>query len=176
MSASDWASAGFQVGGCYQGHWPLQPATGAELQVRGALQRRFAATPPRRYPIVAATPFASACSAIRSPRAFSRGTRISPLSTAHSSCLPVFRNQCPFAPPELPNLSTTTGQSATLPVQACARRFPAGACALPKGLSLLPLLPSCAHAAVNTPSETAGAHVARFPTTDNSLVCFWAGT
>ncbi len=42
-----------------------------------------------------------------------------------------------------------------------------GACAPPTGLPVLPPSPSCTHAAANTPAETTGARVARFPVAGN---------
>ena len=69
----------------------------------------------------------------------------------------------PFAPPALPGFLATAGLSATLPAQAGPRGFPVGACAPPTGLPVLLLSPSYVHATVNTPAETTGARVARFP-------------
>ena len=49
------------------------------------------------------------------------------------------------------------------PARPVPRGIPVGACAPPARLPVLPLSPSCTHAAANTPAEAPGARVARFP-------------
>ena len=112
----------------------------------------------------AATPFASACGTLRTLRTLSGGTRLSPLSTAPSSFLRHSQTKAPSLRRSYPASPLLRAYPPPCPARPVPRGRPVGACTPPPGLPVLPLLPSCAHAAVSTPAEPAGARVTRFPT------------
>ena len=112
---------------------------------RSQRQRRPVVADPTALPAIAthraATPFASACNAIRSPRALSGGPWLSPLSTALSAFLrfsrtkaPSLRRSCPaspllraYPPPCRPKLALAGSRLARVPHRQgfpCCHRFP----------------------------------------------------
>ena len=118
--------------------------------------------------------FAFACNAVWSSRTFSDPGRLSPVVTP---CIlsASLSNQGSFPPPALPGLQGNTSPSATLPARTAPRGVSVGVCAPPTGLPVLPPPPSSMRAAVTTPAEPAGAHVALFPA-DGSLPRYSGGS
>ncbi len=73
------------------------------------------------------------------------------------------RTEVPSLRRSYPASSVLRASPPPCPARPVPRGMPVGACAPPPGLPVLPPSPSCTHAAANTPAETPGARVARFP-------------
>ena len=73
------------------------------------------------------------------------------------------RTEVPFLRRSYPASPVLRTSPPPCPARPVPRGIPVGACAPPAGLPVLPLFPSCTHAAANTPAEAPGARVARFP-------------
>ncbi len=89
------------------------------------------------------------------------GSRQSP--SVLSSFLHRSRTEAPSLHRSYPASPVLRASPPPCPARPVPRGMPVGACAPPSGLPVLPPSPSCTHAATNTPAETPGARVARFP-------------